>query len=566
MFTGYIMNKLVYLFELDSVRNSKEEILIGQKALFEEIFVHGNIVTLTYNQVTDSQAFLSILRNDLFDHKKRNKENYDAVMSLFKSGVIRISRYGQDDMNGVRTATQYVLNAIDKCLDGDENAFLFSSLPIKCQIDFQKSQLTLEEEKIKKELESLKRALINSDPAYITNFYDQQILSINDFKSKVTLELKRDYLKNYVQMILEISMENISYNPVKKEKTLTMSNRIEKICELYYSYGLSYQDIDGQYINSLFIDTIDLLMNIKKVLMENERKRNRLYHICHVLLGESKAKKYFGLKEKDKIDNRTNWVNILRQLDKLNHQSIKREESSFDNNQLKLHATKIWIQQDIPIHHDILVLAEAIIDLAYNYTLEASINTIAMHYDENDDHDFWNDFESRLYHYYKSSCDIHTFLKEDLDSIELKDIRFDIKDYPQWKCADHLRKRIEYTIHKDVLYETNLKEEEKSWKKCISKYFLRYVIETFTFISSYIVITLVLNCIQDYFDSTLLLNEYIQSILGIILFGILGSIPSYFKEELDILNSLRYSLQAIKDMTIFYRLKRQQSIAYIRKE
>lgn len=74
------MNKLVYLFELDSVRNSKEEILIGQKALFEEIFVHGNIVTLTYNQVTDSQAFLSILRNDLFDHKKRNKENYDAVI------------------------------------------------------------------------------------------------------------------------------------------------------------------------------------------------------------------------------------------------------------------------------------------------------------------------------------------------------------------------------------------------------------------------------------------------------------------------------------------------------
>ena len=32
---------LVYLFELDSVRNSAEEIKIGQQALFEEIVIMG---------------------------------------------------------------------------------------------------------------------------------------------------------------------------------------------------------------------------------------------------------------------------------------------------------------------------------------------------------------------------------------------------------------------------------------------------------------------------------------------------------------------------------------------
>lgn len=36
------MRKQVYLFELDSVRNSKAEIERAQKALFEEIILNGN--------------------------------------------------------------------------------------------------------------------------------------------------------------------------------------------------------------------------------------------------------------------------------------------------------------------------------------------------------------------------------------------------------------------------------------------------------------------------------------------------------------------------------------------
>ena len=46
------MKRLVYLYELDSVRNSKKEIVLGQQALFEEI-VKGNTVVLSYNQLTD---------------------------------------------------------------------------------------------------------------------------------------------------------------------------------------------------------------------------------------------------------------------------------------------------------------------------------------------------------------------------------------------------------------------------------------------------------------------------------------------------------------------------------
>lgn len=51
------MRRFVYLFELDSVRNSKKEIQRGQQALFEEIVKKGNTVVLSFNQLTDSEAF-----------------------------------------------------------------------------------------------------------------------------------------------------------------------------------------------------------------------------------------------------------------------------------------------------------------------------------------------------------------------------------------------------------------------------------------------------------------------------------------------------------------------------
>ena len=52
------MDRLVYLYELDSVRNSREEIIRGQQAMFEEIVKNGNKIVLSLNQITDSHAFL----------------------------------------------------------------------------------------------------------------------------------------------------------------------------------------------------------------------------------------------------------------------------------------------------------------------------------------------------------------------------------------------------------------------------------------------------------------------------------------------------------------------------
>lgn len=49
--------KYVYLFELDSVRKTDEDIIEGQKAIYNEIVQQGNIVVMTYNQLVDSRGF-----------------------------------------------------------------------------------------------------------------------------------------------------------------------------------------------------------------------------------------------------------------------------------------------------------------------------------------------------------------------------------------------------------------------------------------------------------------------------------------------------------------------------
>ena len=92
------MSKYVYLFELDSVRKTDEEIIAGQAALYDEIVTNGNIVVLTYNQMVDSRGFFSLLKNG---------EYKEALLKLFDSGVIKISQYGD-----IRTVSQYLMDSI----------------------------------------------------------------------------------------------------------------------------------------------------------------------------------------------------------------------------------------------------------------------------------------------------------------------------------------------------------------------------------------------------------------------------------------------------------------------
>lgn len=107
-----MLQKYVYLYELDSVRDTDEEIITGQKAIYREIVEYGNTVVLTFNQFVDSRGFFS-----LFD----GEEYRNNLISLFEKGCIRISQYGD-----TRTLVQYLLNSIE-----ESKQFIYSALPLK---------------------------------------------------------------------------------------------------------------------------------------------------------------------------------------------------------------------------------------------------------------------------------------------------------------------------------------------------------------------------------------------------------------------------------------------------
>lgn len=120
--TSATISKMVYLFELDSVRKTDEEIIAGQKKLYEEIVHLGNTVVLTYNQLVDSRAFFSLLAHDsAAQSDTRHPSYFNSFVTLFEQGRIRLTQYGD-----IRTISQYLLESI-----APEKHFIYSALPVK---------------------------------------------------------------------------------------------------------------------------------------------------------------------------------------------------------------------------------------------------------------------------------------------------------------------------------------------------------------------------------------------------------------------------------------------------
>ena len=127
------MREYVYLFELDSVRKTDEEIIAGQKALYNEIVNNGNIVVLTYNQLVDSRGFFSLLK---------------YTESPLCSTLVFPRRF-----HGlfIRSLSQYLINSVES-----EKQFIYSALPVKSS---QRRLLSL-----------IKRSLLYSDLSEIFEY------------------------------------------------------------------------------------------------------------------------------------------------------------------------------------------------------------------------------------------------------------------------------------------------------------------------------------------------------------------------------------------------------------
>ncbi|MCD8342022.1 MAG: hypothetical protein LUC87_07725 [Clostridiales bacterium] len=77
----------VYLYELDSVRNTAAEIELAQKRLFEETVGNGNTVVLSANQIVDGEGLIYGLYGDDGD------KNYETILTMFQTGMIKVCKF-----------------------------------------------------------------------------------------------------------------------------------------------------------------------------------------------------------------------------------------------------------------------------------------------------------------------------------------------------------------------------------------------------------------------------------------------------------------------------------------
>lgn len=242
------MQKLVYLFELDSVRNSDNEILIGQQALYNEIVGNGNTVVLTYNQLVDSRGFFSLL--DI-------PEYYDNLVKLFKIGAIRISQFGE-----IRTISQYLINAC-----ASERSFIYSGWPLKST---QKRLLAL-----------IKRSLIYSDLSEINDYKDgiRSDAELLDLFIEVDSDMQphdtsldvsqcKDIIENLfhlIKTVLRLSSIHTIYISPKPNDEYAMS------LPKYLSYALRLNPDDNNELWESAISKLKSLDLVKNSIGSNDR-------------------------------------------------------------------------------------------------------------------------------------------------------------------------------------------------------------------------------------------------------------------------------------------------------
>ena len=111
------MNRLVYLFELDTAKNTRNDAEIAEFAIFNEIIKNGNKVVLSVNQFVDSRVMTAAMYDE---------ESYKYVRRLFDDGALKVSLYAD-----VCSVSQYVQNAIEKCLAKGRDGYVFNTLPVE---------------------------------------------------------------------------------------------------------------------------------------------------------------------------------------------------------------------------------------------------------------------------------------------------------------------------------------------------------------------------------------------------------------------------------------------------
>lgn len=236
--------KLVYLFELDSVKKNDDQVIAGQKALYNEIVNNGNCVVLTMNQIIDSRIILSMMN----DPKQVHILEY-----LFNKGFLKYSRYGD-----YRTPSQYLQRSIK-----ENRSFIYSALPIKSN---QKELMNIVYNALRyddlSEIEDLYQKQQQSNEV-LPIFYEGDKINYNITKKEGEKIL--EHLKILLKFILNISISNESYLPPIKYDDKYPRFTFIQFMDIIQTFQ---SDFKG------FMEAIEKLKQIKETLKDDLLKVN----------------------------------------------------------------------------------------------------------------------------------------------------------------------------------------------------------------------------------------------------------------------------------------------------
>lgn len=488
------MNELVYLFELDSIRNSPREILRGQQAMFREIALKGNQVVLSFNQLTDSASFLSAVHAP---------ETAPQIAALFSLGALKYSRfvpgsysravnvpalsrelaacrqqyqdlfdasvlkeYGilpdRSPQRIVRTGSHYIQNAVERCLNATDAKFLFSALPFRSNN--------------KPMLSAIHYALQYSDPSILEEF--RSAAGETDGEADQRLA----FAKAYVELILRLSREPLAYHPAMLTDHPALT--------VYLRWVLARCSPDRP------LPGLPLAPLLRK--------------------GAEQIQDLWETVAAGNITARSSWHAAF----------LERANSGGDR--------------------DALAMAEAVVDLCYNYTVAASIQGLSRDYGDEDQ--FWEDFLLRLPGYWEDGqTGVHQFLRPDSTAPAALP---DQQELPPWDTAVRLIRHIPQKLRRSACGR---------WGRRIAASLFTQMRSAAAYILLFVAVSFLLDLAENQFVALTqqVLNPYLLSCGNIVLFGLIGSQISSWLHLLDILDSFRQFGAALRDSVVLLRFRRQ---------
>lgn len=503
------MRKQVYLFELDSVRDSREEIERAQKALFEEIVLNGNSVVLSFNQLSDSRGFLRALADG---------ETSRQIIHMFELGHLKVAQYRNERGDLVRTASQYFQEALSKNAKyarDNHNAFHFSTF----------DGLGLSEE----DFRDIQQAVAFCDvPLLSGKLYAKEALEAPQISPEGRQHREHhNYIWNYIINVVTL--------------IIAMSQSSFAMVEPALSHSTLYEAVKH------FIEDRGKLVAAIEVLSNANFDKQKLLTLLsdgkvHHLLAQIDA----NLSVEDNKQSRSLWKERIRSFLQDSPDTCHVADLVIDL--LYNYVVEDGIQ-DVCKHYQGSIGSDSFWkDFAARLTL------------------YWNDSQSdrepshKIHYYYKENRPFSGASPEEAEAWLLNRI-----ELAPWDTADHIVEKIRSISSSEETYEQVYLTSRKAQKKYLRIRFLRIFGSVCASIVLFVIINTVLGWVQGLaeIDSNgIFLLSILFALISTIVFSILGSFISNKIHLTDLLDSFGQFCTTVKDVII--TRKHPRDISYHR--